>query len=178
MTKPEILDYLELPDEATDNDIVQHLENKLSYFTKLKNSVANSVLLNRYQQNIDKIKQIQAAYGFSEPRFSPAFSASEDNYQNDHVADPPVAWLIKHTENKRILTYPLYTGINYIGRAVIPNSQNILIDDDAFVSRTHAAIYVEGSDPHVFSIRDSASANNGKRSKNGTYINGEPRLAR
>ena len=47
-----------------------------------------------------------------------------------------------------------------------------LIDEDPYISRIHAVIYVENIDTLHLYICDSDLDNGGKASKNGTYING------
>jgi len=85
----------------------------------------------------------------------------------------PVWWLVRHTENKPSATFPLFKGTNFIGRAPVPSMPfYTLIDEDPYISRIHAVIYVENIDTLHLYICDSDLDNGGKASKNGTYING------
>ena len=177
MNKPEILDFLELPDESTDNDIAVRLKDKLIYFNRLLESVSNDFLRKRYLMNIEKIKEVQKEYGFSEPEevfksYSNQNSAAQKPKPDKGI--PTVAWLIRHTENQASKTFSLFSGANYIGRSSA-GIHNILIEDDPYVSRVHAVIYVENNASPTFYIQDDATSNNGKQSKNGTFINGDER---
>ncbi|HEV3250826.1 MAG TPA: FHA domain-containing protein [Puia sp.] len=84
-----------------------------------------------------------------------------------------VGWLIRHTENQSVKRFPVYPGKNFLGRTPQPGLKPFIqIEEDPFVSRVHAALYVEEAAPYVFYISDTASSNGGKASKNGTYVNG------
>jgi pSer/pThr/pTyr-binding forkhead associated (FHA) protein len=88
-------------------------------------------------------------------------------------AADPVGWLVRHTENKPVKSFPLFFGKNYIGRKVQPGFKPFIeVEDDLFVSRIHAVLNVEGARPFLFYITDTPAANGGKPSKNGTYVNG------
>lgn len=89
------------------------------------------------------------------------------------LPDEPAGWLIKHTENQPLKTYPLKTGINFAGRKQ-PASMSpfIVIEGDDFISRVQCVIYADENNFFEFYISDPSSFNNGKTSKNGTYING------
>ena len=88
-------------------------------------------------------------------------------------APEPVGWLVRHTENKAVKSFPLFFGKNFIGRKIQPGFKPFVeVEDDLFVSRVHAVLTVEGAGPLLFYITDSAAANGGKPSKNGTYVNG------
>ena len=85
----------------------------------------------------------------------------------------PVGWLVRHTENKSVKSFPLFFGKNYIGRKIQPGFKPFIeVEDDLFVSRIHAVLTVEGAAPFMFYITDSPATNGGKPSKNGTYVNG------
>jgi FHA domain len=85
----------------------------------------------------------------------------------------PAGWLVRHTENKSIKSFPVFAGKNFIGRKIQPGLKPFIeVEEDLFVSRVHAVLYVEGAAPYSFFISDTSSSNGGKPSKNGTYING------
>ena len=85
----------------------------------------------------------------------------------------PAGWLVRHTENKSIKSIPVFAGKNFIGRKIQPGLKPFIeVEEDLFVSRVHAVLYVEGTAPYSFFISDTSSSNGGKPSKNGTYING------
>lgn len=88
----------------------------------------------------------------------------------------PLAWLIKHTENQQIESFPLYNGLNYIGRLPINGENNILVKGDNFVSRNHAIIFIENTSsiPTIF-IQEYGHYKNVRKSRNGIYINGDER---
>ena len=87
----------------------------------------------------------------------------------------PAGWLIRHTENQAAKTYPVHTGKNFVGRKQQASMEPfIVIEGDDFISRVQCVIYAEEGDADEFYISDPSAFNNGKTSKNGTYINGNP----
>jgi hypothetical protein len=87
----------------------------------------------------------------------------------------PVAWLIKHMEYTEASHFPLYAGKNYLGRKIQANlSPFIALEDDLYISRVHAVIYVEDGTPPACYLVDAPEANQGKASANGTYLNSNP----
>ncbi|HRI27998.1 MAG TPA: FHA domain-containing protein [Chitinophagales bacterium] len=83
-------------------------------------------------------------------------------------------WLVVHTEGKLPVTYELFEGKNVIGRPDGPHHVDIRVEDDEYVSRIHALIYINKDFLHRFSYRlaDDGSLRGGHPSTNGTYING------
>jgi pSer/pThr/pTyr-binding forkhead associated (FHA) protein len=80
-------------------------------------------------------------------------------------------WLIVHTENKKAKTFNLYEGVNYIGRKKTdPNANVIIIDDDPFVSRTHAFIKCKESGGKLHFVLYDGDGH--KPSVNGVFLNG------
>ena len=85
----------------------------------------------------------------------------------------PAGWLIRHTENQPVKIFPLQTGTNFLGRKQQTGREPfIVIEGDDFISRVQCVIYAEEEKPLEFYISDPSSFNNGKSSKNGTYLNG------
>lgn len=172
MTKAEIIEFLELPSNITDKDIAKRANEKLQYFNRLIETAPNEVLKKVYQKNKEKILSIQSQTNF---QYSEAtnthFGNSSANYAEKKVQ--PIAWLIRHTEYQEAKNFPIYLGINIIGRVMQSGKNSILFEQDAFVSRRHAVLYAHN--PTNFTLEDSVSANEGKASKNGTYLNGNPK---
>lgn len=172
MTKVEIIEFLELPSNVSDKDIAKRANEKLQYFNQLIATAPNEVLRKVYQKNREKILSIQAQTNF---QYSEAthtyFGNSSANYAEKKAQ--PVAWLIRHTEHQDAKNFPIYLGINILGRVMQSGKNCILFEQDAFVSRRHALLYAIS--PTNFTIEDSTSANEGKASKNGTYLNGNPK---
>ena len=181
MTKTEIFEFLELPDSASEKDISSRLADKYVYFTRLQQSAPNEFLRKLHVQNVEKVKTIQQQYGFTQKNEESPQRTSSDQQKNKAAQSPPsfignsaVAWLIKHTETKSSKSYPVYKGENFIGRIGQPGKQMILIDDDPYMSRAHALLYADDiGKGYDFYVVDSALANGGKASKNGTYINAD-----
>jgi len=82
-------------------------------------------------------------------------------------------WLIVHTEDKDHQTFELKKGKNIIGRATPNHHPNIPIKD-VYLSRRHAVLIVKLNDNNMYEyyIADNSIVNDGKQSKNGTYVNG------
>ena len=82
-----------------------------------------------------------------------------------------VGWLIVHTENKKTETFDLFEGINYIGRKKKDDKANsVLIEDDPFVSRTHAFIKCKEAAGELQFVLYDGDGN--KPSVNGVFLNG------
>ncbi|MBN8720350.1 FHA domain-containing protein [Hydrobacter penzbergensis] len=163
MTRNEVLEFLELPESASDADIRVRLNDKLAYFQRLSENAPNEFLRQLHIANTEKVKQMRAEFiGAKGSEAKPASTAAKTE----------IGWLIRHTENQSAKTFPLYYGKNYIGRNSQPGSPTIVLDDDPYVSRTHALLEVTNVDPLQIVISDDATGNGGKPSKNGTYING------
>lgn len=97
----------------------------------------------------------------------------EKNITKTEISEP-FAYLIRHTENQSVKPFPLFAGKNYIGRKIHASLKPFLaLDDDEFVSRVHAVIYIDDKNPDGSFIDDSALSNEGKPSKNGTFLNGD-----
>ena len=200
MTKKEALEFLELPESATDVEIKIRMADKLSYFEELSEKAPSDFLRRLHGKNVAKIKKIQeesAEWISPESRsevilpFEPdtdekladendlpattiIISSGSKASRQKQTAVQPLAWLVRHMEDKGNSSFPIFFGKNFIGRKINPElSPFILIDDDAFVSRVHAVLFVQQGDPNEFFIVDSKSSNNGSASKNGTYINGK-----
>lgn len=176
------MEFLELPDSATDTDIQERLHDKQNYFERLIENAPNDFLKKLHTQNIEKVKNIRSflLQETADPSAKPlqqhyARPESSVPLSNNSFNGSPVAFLVRHTENLSAKPFPLYAGDNYIGRSPMGNHQ-IVIDDDAYVSRQHAIIRVNHSQHHTdIFVADDGSQ--GKPSKNGTYINGnEKRL--
>ncbi len=192
MNKKEALDFLELPDTATDNDIRTRMADKLVYFQRLSENAPNDFLRKLHFQNTEKVKSIQQLFAqsaapnpqYAQPSYQqPVYNNIPNSYGGSNVAtvkdvfgnnvsDPnnPAALLVRHTENKSAKTFSLFPGANMICRTQQTGQHTIVVDDDPYISRVHAVIYVEGK--NEFFICDNAQSNGGKASKNGTYING------
>lgn len=85
-------------------------------------------------------------------------------------------WLVVHTENRLPVTYELFAGNNIIGRPDGPHQVDIRIEEDEYVSRTHAIIrvYTDHLARFHYQLLDDGSLRGGSPSTNGTYINGIP----
>lgn len=186
MTRKEVLEFLELPDSSSDNDIRVRMDDKLTYFERLSENAPNDFLRKLHTSNTEKIKTLQiemlgagAANNDADKKRHASTPASYNNYQQP-VAQPQanpsaVAWLVRHTENQSAKTFPLYYGKNFVGRANQPNNHTVVINDDPYVSRVHALLDVVAINPLQIVVYDEAATNGGKPSKNGTYINGDDR---
>lgn len=188
MNLKDALEFLELPATASDSQVNIALLDKLRYFQKLMENAPNDFLRNLYSKNIEKIK------GFMEliPHQTGPAHASIHDYQqtirapfssnsDDEIVDErALAFLIRHNEQQPVKTYPLYAGINIIGRTIKKGNYNsAIIDDDNYVSRVHAVIEIKNGKSLEAILSDTDVSNGGKASKNGTYVNGnEKRLTK
>ena len=186
MTKKEALDFLELTESATDKEIEVRIADKLEYFQRLAENAPNDFLRKLHTGNIDKVKGLQSQLlntgevNTIQPPYTPAAAQKVSDLQNTglnhriaaHNKDA-VAWLVRHTENQSAKTFPLYYGKNFIGRNPHTHYPTIIISEDPYVSRLHAMIEVTNINPLELIITDDPISNDGRQSKNGTYINGD-----
>lgn len=171
MTRTEVLEFLELPESASDHEIRVRMDDKLAYFQRLSENAPNDFLRKLHTSNTEKIRVMQSQMSGSSAapkkqadHAAPAFQPSANKTE--------VAWLVRHTENMSAKTFPLYYGLNYIGRNPQVNAPCIIIDDDPYVSRIHTLLEVINISPLRIAVSDNHVSNQGKPSKNGTYING------
>ncbi len=185
MTRKEVLEFLELPESSTDNDIRIRMNDKLTYFQRLSENAPNDFLRKLHTSNTEKIKTLQiemlGASGASNnnPVKNSHSPASSYQYQEPvaqaQSSATAVAWLVRHTENQSAKTFPIYFGKNYVGRGNQSTNYSVIINDDPYVSRVHAMLDVVAINPLQIVVYDEAATNGGKPSKNGTYINGDDR---
>ncbi|TDQ09437.1 FHA domain-containing protein [Pedobacter metabolipauper] len=197
MTRVELLDFLELPDSSSEDEIRIRLDDKLTYFQHLTENAPNDFLKKLHSANTEKIKNIQkelSAAGAKGPtpttnhlmvNVDTPYSAHADtvttgaNILSAQRNKDAVAWLVRHTENQSAKTFPLYYGKNYIGRNAHPAVHTIVINEDPYVSRIHTLLDVTNTNPLEIIVSDDSHGNAGRASKNGTYINGnENRLTK
>jgi len=190
---------LELPEDVTDIEIKKTMEEKLEYFRNLSEKAPSDFLKKLNVQKVLKIKTIQEEslkWLTGEPELKSIILPDDDSEESDGEEDDfpsttpiiissgsrsakktpvaePAGWLVRHTEDQSPKTFSLWRGNNYIGRKIHDTVKPlIVIDEDLYISRVHALITVEGTENLSFYIEDSAEANKGAESKNGTYING------
>lgn len=198
MTKQEILDFLDLPESTSDQEIKVRLADKLAYFQLLSENAPNDFLRKLHINNTQKVKDIQAqlmqAAAVTRPSVQAPVSSSSssnrqavsavNNFQPGNTGAQPAAlapnqeaaaWLVRHTENQPAKTFPLYQGKNFIGRNNYPGVPTIVIAEDPYISRTHTLLDVTSTNPLQIIVSDGAVAVGGKPSKNGTYLNGNER---
>jgi len=186
MNRKEALEFLELAEPASERDIVTRIAEKQTYFTHLCANAPNDFLKRLHEGNLEKILLIREMLGMpkDEPKAAPKATPvySQPPYRRDIQQEPvgdngaggelPVAWLVRHTENQSAKTYPLYIGRNIAGRSRQSGGKMVLIDDDPYVSNTHAVLEILHVAPLKILVSDDTASNNGKPSRNGTYING------
>jgi hypothetical protein len=198
MTQQEAFAFLELPELASKTEIKLRLSEKLEYFEHLSEHAPSDFLRRINARHVDKVKHIQTEFfpwtaqenglevilplepaeAFIEEELftEPLIIASGSGSQEDNSGAPqPAAFLILHTENKEQQHFPLHIGKTYLGRKAQPNMEPfIAIEDDPYISRVHAVVYVEEGKPTLCFLADTPEANLGKISANGTYLNGKP----
>lgn len=175
MTRAEVLEFLELPESATDQDIRVRMNDKLTYFQRLSENAPNDFLRKLHTSNTEKIRMLQNQMGGD----APAASVQQPVYHQSSAPSSQnkteVAWLVRHTENQSAKTFALFYGKNYIGRNPQMNAPGIVLNEDPYISRVHALLEVININPLQIVVSDDSVSNGGKPSKNGTYINGNER---
>lgn len=195
MDRAEILKLLELPDNAGDLQIKKKFEERLSYYEDLSKNSPSAFLRKLNAQQLTKLelakkdileciqkipvaekpKQVQIKNADTENMASftmPVILSSSARKEKKALPEVivPVAFLILHTENQPVKSFELFSGKTFIGRKVHPALKPLIVLDDEYVSRLHAVIEIE-NDSNIY-IDDSFLSNEGKPSKNGTFING------
>jgi hypothetical protein len=186
MDRVEALSFLGLKEPVSKEVITAKYSERKNYFQMLYENAPSKVIEKIQQQNLNKLALVkQALMGqVSEVKESPAKKFETPVIKPDPLHDlepeenPVLGWLIVHTENRQTRSYNLYKGVNYIGRKKKEEAANcIVIEDDPFISRTHAFIKCSASNTgYEFKLYDG---NGNKPSINGVYLNGnEQRITR
>lgn len=151
----EYLDFLELPSNTDNDTIMQRIGEKEKLFEQLLQSAPNDYLKNIHSRNIAKLSEIRAVFqkGYAYP--------NKEAARKQHAAEA-TAFLIRHTENKKSESFPLFSGKNFLGRMSNNHPHEIIIEDDIYVSRSHAVLVLEQNNCQITDLD----------SKNGTYVNG------
>jgi hypothetical protein len=194
MTKIEALEFLELPESASEDEIRSRVEDKLAYFEQLSEKAPSEFLRRLHAKNVVRMLQIakeSKEWGAYEQNNLPPELEEEPSsisrFFTKFVSGilpgrkkekereiGPAGWLVRHTENQTPVMLPLFPGKNYLGRKSNPKFQPFLVvEDDPCVSKVHAIIHVERQEEDQFHISDDPGSNEGKTSTNGTYINGK-----
>ncbi|MEO8771056.1 MAG: FHA domain-containing protein [Ferruginibacter sp.] len=197
MKRKEALTFLELSETSTENQIKKRLEEKLKYYEGLSKNSPSAFLRRLNAQHLSTAILIQNhIHSVLPPQVTvpPGNAANKIkdsvNEEQNPVTMPvilssalrasskkeeikePFAFLVRHTENQLVKPFSLFNGKNYIGRKPHPSFKPfIALEEDEFVSKVHAVIYVDEEQTMCY-IDDSSLSNEGKPSRNGTFLNG------
>lgn len=176
MTSKEAFQFLDIPENTEPNKIVSRWQEKYNFFKMLHTNAPNQVIRDLQQKNLEKLDEIKRlilpnapAGEQKKPIQEPQHKASSNNsFSNDSVA-----WLVVHTENKPTRSFPLHEGETVIGRDPAGKRNKIVLEDDQYVSRYHCSLMIAGNRNETSAVVvDDGHINNGKPSKNGTFVNG------
>ena len=192
MNYKEALIFLELPETATDKQIKKRLDEKQAFFERMSEQAPSAFLRRLNTQHLTKVMLIRKE-GILLQQPIIIIDKKEETELNEQAlptmpvilpsalkasfkkkpVNEPLAFLVRHTENQSVKPFPLFSGKNYIGRKPHPSLKPfIALEDDEYVSRVHAVIYIDEKESVECFIDDSAVSNEGKPSKNGTFLNG------
>jgi hypothetical protein len=90
MTKTESLDFLELPESASEEDIKSRVEEKLAYFEHLSEKSPSEFLRRLHAKNVTKVKEI-AQESLDWPPYIPPVTASPIAAEPAHPLPPSSA---------------------------------------------------------------------------------------
>jgi hypothetical protein len=176
MDKAQALEFIGLKEPLQEGTLLQKYHERFHYYQLLYTHAPNKVVENIQQQNLEKLNQVKQilleALAARKARFSPE-AAPGPSQPATRPAVPPsiVAWLVLHTENRKAAAFPLQEGVNYIGRKIKnEGGHHIVIEDDPFISRTHAFIKCKkrGDQLHC----ELYDGDGTKASVNGVFLNG------
>lgn len=92
----------------------------------------------------------------------------------DRITENAAGWLVQHTEGKEEVVHPLLEGENFFGTPADGYHTDIAIENDRYVSRSHANIMVSkdflGRFHYV--LYDNGLRRSDRQSTNGTFVNG------
>ena len=179
MDKAEALVFMGLKEPVSEKTVDDTYTERYNYFQMLYLNAPNKVVEQIQRQNLQKLNQARKA-------LLEEIAAKNNNFDKKDarpVTQPKpepvktaektvVGWMVVHTENKKTETFDLYEGINYIGRKKKDDkANNILLEEDPFVSRTHAFIKCRQTGGELqFVLHDGDGS---KPSVNGVFLNGD-----
>lgn len=178
MDKLEALKFIGLKEPISEETLRDSYTERFNYFQMLYSNAPNKVVEQIQQQNLEKLNQVKKMLleeiatkkkNFNKKNANPIIKPKSEAAEKEEK--PIVGWLIVHTENKKAEMFNLYEGINYIGRKKRDDkANNFLIEDDPFVSRTHAFIKCKEADGKLHYVLYDGDGN--KPSANGVFLNG------
>jgi hypothetical protein len=181
MDKAEALEFIGLKEPISEEAVRNKYVERFNYFQMLYSNAPNKVVEQIQQQNLQKLNQVKKMLleeiAVKKKNFDKKYASSLSKPKPEAIKTEEklvVGWLIVHTENKKTETFDLYEGVNYIGRKKKEDKANsILIEDDPYVSRTHAFIKCKkAGDELQYVLYDGDGS---KPSANGVFLNGNNR---
>lgn len=179
MDKAEALDFIGLKEPFTEEVLLNKYTERFNYYHMLYANAPNKVIEKIQQQNLEKLNRVKKLLleeittkkaEFQKRFFEPAVQPKPAPSLTEKK--PVVGCLIVHTEDRRSETFSLYEGVNFVGRKKRDDgAASIVLQDDPFVSRTHAFIKAKTVNGQLqFMLYDGDGS---KASANGVYLNGK-----
>jgi hypothetical protein len=178
MEKAEALEFMGLKEPLSEEAVSEKYMERFNYFHMLYSNAPNRVVEQIQKQNLEKLNYVKNLLLGEIAVKKKSVDKKNVNPPLKPKADAPKAagksimgWLIVHTENKKAETFEVLEGINYIGRKKKDDKANyILIENDPFVSRTHAFIKCKETNGKPQYMLYDGDGN--KPSVNGVFLNG------
>jgi hypothetical protein len=182
MTRSDAFQFLDIPENTDAKRIVSRWQEKYNFFKMLHTNAPNQLIRDLQQKNLEKLEEIKNILLPTQSIFEPpAPGPNHEPHIKPHVPSKPnsvspnnpVAWLVVHTENKTTRSFPLFEGETVVGRDPSGKKNTIVLADDQYVSRYHCSFIIAGNNNETsVVVVDDGHINNGKTSKNGTFVNG------
>lgn len=172
MDKSEALEFIGLKEPISEEAVHSKYTERFNYFRMLYSNAPSKAVEQIQQQNLEKLNRAKKILVEEVASKKRNFDKNKSKAEEEKIENKAtVGWLIVHTENKKTETFDLYEGINYIGRKKKDDkTNNIVIEDDPFVSRTHAFIKCkEAGGKLQYLLYDGDGK---KPSVNGVFMNG------
>lgn len=178
MDKAEALDFIGLKEPFTQESLLNKYTERFNYYHMLYANAPNKVIEKIQQQNLEKLNLVKKLLledmaakkaDFQKRFFEPTVQSTPVSLAKKK---PVIGWLIVHTEGRKSETFSLYEGVNFVGRKKRDDgATSIVLQDDPFVSRTHAFIKAKRASGQLqFMLYDGDGS---KTSVNGVYLNGK-----
>lgn len=183
MNKEEALEFLEISSQASPGEMEKAWQQRYNFFKLLHSNAPNDMLRLVQEKNLARLDEIKILLRLtgsgteSKPSLAPGPELRQVEVHESAATvdseESSLAYLVVHTEDRPMRSFPLAEGLNVVGRVKIPGVHSIAVEEDSYVSRLHCQFIITcKNNLWCCDLVDDGSLNQGKPSKNGTFVNG------